>query len=57
MDEKESRIWFLATCVQCQITLPFSDEKERDGWAGSHAQIVDSVSNEHHTVVATEDRW
>lgn len=37
--ERKVRHWFMAKCGHCEMTLPFSKEEDREGWASTHGQV------------------
>ncbi len=45
------RMWFLARCVDCEFTLPFDGELERDEWAAAHQE------GDHTVHRGYERRW
>lgn len=43
--------WYLATCLQCEMVMPFRDQRERAQWTDAHTQ-----ANPTHIVRITEER-
>lgn len=43
LPKPETVTWYLATCKACDITQPFTDQRERNTWAHTHG-------NTHHHI-------
>lgn len=46
------RVWFLARCDDCRLTLPFDTETDRDRWAAVHRNGIG-----HQVRAGVERRW
>lgn len=48
--------WFLATCTECRVIMPFITWEERDTWAREHTQTVDPLTNQRHKTILLDEQ-
>lgn len=54
-DDAKVRLWFMATCTNCEpvLGIPFTNEDERDTWKDAHSQGTGHFVRRHTEIVIT----